>query len=82
MRTQRERLLDVVHVVAFDRHAAKASAEVRVALEKRGQPIGPVDTLIAGTALACQATLVTRNTREFRRVDGLLVEDWFGVPTA
>jgi tRNA(fMet)-specific endonuclease VapC len=33
--------------------------------------------LIAGTAKACNATLVTRNTREFKRVQGLVLEDWY-----
>ena len=38
--------------------------------------IGPNDTLIAAIALANGLTVVTHNTREFRRVPGLLVEDW------
>jgi len=42
-----------------------------------GKPIGPHDVLIAATALAHGATLVTRNLRESRRVKGLLVEDWY-----
>jgi tRNA(fMet)-specific endonuclease VapC len=51
---------------------------VRAVLEGRGTPIGPLDTLIAGTALCHRATLVTHNVKEFTRVDGLVVEDWFG----
>ena len=46
-------------------------------LSKAGTPIGPIDTLIAGTALAHNATLVTHNTAEFSRVDGLVIVDWF-----
>jgi tRNA(fMet)-specific endonuclease VapC len=45
-------------------------------LEKRGTPIGSLDTLIAGHALSLAAVLVTHNTREFRRVNGLKLEDW------
>jgi tRNA(fMet)-specific endonuclease VapC len=41
-----------------------------------GTPIGPHDVLIAGQALARGLVLVTHNTREFRRVPGLVVEDW------
>ena len=37
----------------------------------------PIDTLIAGTAIAARATLVTRNIREFSKAEGLLVEDWY-----
>jgi tRNA(fMet)-specific endonuclease VapC len=50
---------------------------VRATLEQAGTPIGPLDMMIAGTALASQATLVTHNTKEFARIDGLRLEDWF-----
>lgn len=49
---------------------------IRAALEKQGNSIGPLDLLIAAHALSVNATLVTHNTREFRRVPGLKVEDW------
>ena len=42
----------------------------------KGQPIGPNDFLIAAIALANHKTLVTHNTREFSRIEGLLIEDW------
>lgn len=56
--------------------AADHYAEIRWALEQRGEPIGPNDLLIAATVRSIGATLVTRNTSEFARVDGLMVEDW------
>lgn len=49
---------------------------VRAALEAVGKTIGPLDLLIAAHALALEATLVTHNTRQFRRVQDLNVEDW------
>jgi len=49
---------------------------IRAELESKGETIGPLDQLIAAHALALEATLVTHNTREFRRVEGLVVEDW------
>ena len=49
---------------------------VRAALEAVGKTIGPLDLLIAAHALALEATLVTHNTREFRRVQDLNVVDW------
>jgi tRNA(fMet)-specific endonuclease VapC len=49
---------------------------IRSRLESKGLGIGPLDTLIAAQAMALGAILVTHNTREFRRVDGLAVEDW------
>ena len=50
--------------------------EIRADLEKQGRPIGPLDTLIAAHALFLDVPLVTNNTREFARVEGLRVEDW------
>lgn len=67
-------------VHAFDEASADAAARARAQLERLGTPIGNTDTLIAGIALAHQLTLVTRNTREFGRVDGLHVENWFDLP--
>ncbi|MEW8626654.1 MAG: type II toxin-antitoxin system VapC family toxin [Candidatus Thiodiazotropha sp.] len=70
-------LCSIVEILPFDREAAKFSASVRANLEKKGAPIGPYDTLIAGTALAAQGVLVTNNTKEFSRVSKLKLENWF-----
>ena len=69
-------LLASVPVEPFTREDAAHYARLRSALEKRGQGIGPIDTLIAAQALRLGATVVTHNLREFRRVPGLKVEDW------
>ncbi|GMA13781.1 type II toxin-antitoxin system tRNA(fMet)-specific endonuclease VapC [Deinococcus metallilatus] len=66
-----------LEVVPFGPEAAWRYGEVRSALERRGVPIGALDTLIAAHALALDLTLVTHNTREFERVVGLRVENWF-----
>lgn len=55
---------------------ARAAGEVRAHLEATGQAIGAYDTLIAGQARQRGATLVTANTGEFSRVDGLEIEPW------
>jgi tRNA(fMet)-specific endonuclease VapC len=75
--TQFEQLLAEVGVVPFDATVGRRAAELRRSLERRGEGIGPLDTLIAATALAHGATLVTRNVREFGRVPGLDVVNWF-----
>ncbi len=49
---------------------------VRSALERKGKGIGLLDTLIAAHALALGAVLVTHNSREFKRVPQLIIEDW------
>ncbi len=49
---------------------------IRAELERNGQPMGPLDTMIAAHAVSLDVPLVTNNTREFERVKGLRVEDW------
>ena len=74
---QLQQLLSRVNLVPFDGDAALAAATIRVQLERQGTPIGSLDVLIAGTAMAIQATLVTHNVREFSRVSGLAIADWY-----
>lgn len=76
-RGQLDQLLQVVAVLPFGIEQARASAVIRARLEQDGTPIGPMDTLIAGTALAHRGVLVTRNVREFGRVPGLSVQNWY-----
>ncbi len=76
-RRQLDTFLTAAVVLPFDRSVARTAAALRAELERRGQPIGPLDNLIAGTALAHRATLVTRNTREFSRLPNLEIIDWY-----
>ena len=61
----------------LDYPSAKSAAAIKRNLEVAGTPIGHYDLLIAGIAQANNLTLVTRNTREFERVPGLRVENWY-----
>lgn len=70
-------MLSVVNVLAFSEKEARVTAKIRVQLEKKGTPIGSYDYLIAGTTLSNNAVLVTNNTKEFNRVKGLKLENWF-----
>jgi tRNA(fMet)-specific endonuclease VapC len=74
---QLQQLLSRVNLIPFDREAALAAARIRAQLEQQGTPIGSLDVLISGTAIALQATLVTHNVREFSRVPGLAIVDWY-----
>lgn len=71
-----ENFLRPLQVLEYESADAIAYARIREALESKGKPIGPLDTLIAAQAVARDFTLVTNNEREFRRVAGLHVEDW------
>ena len=71
-----EKFLAPLDVLAFDDVAMREYGKVRTHLEKKGTPIGSLDMLIAGHALALDVVLVTNNLREFKRVPGLRLENW------
>jgi len=71
-------LLAGLSQIPFDHAAAQEAARIRFDLESRGLTIGPMDLLIAGTAVSRGAILVTNNTKEFSRVKGLRLADWSG----
>ena len=75
-REQFESFLSVIETLAFDDAVGLRAAELRFKLERAGEGIGPLDTLIAATVLANNGILVTRNTREFSRVSGLNMVNW------
>jgi tRNA(fMet)-specific endonuclease VapC len=77
--TALDRAIETMNVVPFDGAAAEAAARIRTQLEGLGIPIGPIDIQIAGIAMGHDATLVTRNVREFARVDKLVLENWYDV---
>ena len=68
--------LSPFNILPFDESAARTYGTVRSRLEKAGTPIGSMDLMIAAHALSKQLTVVTNNTREFKRVDALVVVDW------
>ena len=67
----------LVNVLPFGIAESRSAAQIRVELEKQGLPIGPYDVLIAATALANNTILITHNQKEFGRIEGLKIEDWF-----
>ena len=67
---------EILEICSFDQQAAVAYGDVRSSLEKRGEVIGPHDLLIAAHALSLDRILVTNNEKEFKRVEGLKVDNW------
>ena len=74
-----ERLLEPYEIVPFDERCARAYARINNELRSAGTPIGHHDTLIAATAVAHEAVLVSNNCKEFDRVKGLRHESWHDV---
>lgn len=73
--SQRE-FLEPLSTLSFDDAAAEHYGRIRAELEIAGTPIGPNDLLIAAIALTHGLIVVTHNTREFSRINGLKIEDW------
>ena len=71
-----EMFLAPLEILPFDADAVRASGELRADLERRGQTIGALDTMIAAHALSLHAVLVTNNKREFSRLEGLQLDNW------
>jgi tRNA(fMet)-specific endonuclease VapC len=63
-------------ILPWDASAAEKATRIRQNLTAKGTLIGGNDIMIAGHALAASCVLVTNNTREFARVEGLWIEDW------
>ena len=71
------KFLSIVDVLPFDSGAAVDYGKICADLRKKGTPIGTMDMLIAAHARAENLIVVTHNTREFERVEGLQLEDWY-----
>lgn len=71
-----KQFLKYIQVLDWSTEQSQEAALVRYELMQLGQPIGHYDTLIAAHARSLKATLVTHNTREFEKVQGLLLQDW------
>jgi tRNA(fMet)-specific endonuclease VapC len=76
LRSLLEALIGSISVLPFTSADASAAATARAGLRRSGRPIGPYDVLLAGCALSRGLVLVTANTGEFERVDGLITENW------
>jgi len=71
-----ENFVSTFEIVPFDEKSCEIYARIRASLEKSGVPIGPMDLLIASISLSNNSILVTNNTKEFRRIKGLKLENW------
>ncbi len=68
--------IDSFLIYDFDKESASHYADIRNNLESKGTIIGSNDLFIAAHAKSINAVLVTNNTREFKRVEELIIEDW------
>ena len=73
---QVEAVLSAMTIRPLESDIERVYASIRVALERKGTPIGAHDMLIAAHARAIDAVCVTDNIAEFKRVPALRVENW------
>lgn len=71
-----EEFIAPLEILTYDEMAERAYGDIRFQLEKYGQPIGPLDLLIAAHALSQDLILITNNDMEFKRIENLKVENW------
>lgn len=71
-----ENFISPLSIVDFTHDAAKKAAHIRNSLRKKGAPIGAYDIQIAAIALSQDMTLLTNNSGEFGRIEGLRLENW------
>ncbi|MEX2185612.1 MAG: type II toxin-antitoxin system VapC family toxin [Pirellulales bacterium] len=67
-----------IRSLPFDSAAAQQYGEIRCDLANRGTMIGANDLIIAAIAMTHGLIVVTHNVSEFKRVNGLAIEDWEG----
>ena len=65
-----------LEIADFDEKAAQEYGAIRAELERAGKPIGSMDMLIGAHAHALGVILVTNNTKHFRRIEELMIENW------
>ncbi|MEP2774724.1 MAG: type II toxin-antitoxin system VapC family toxin [Luteolibacter sp.] len=74
--TKVTRFIASLQILPFDSSCVSLAARINAKLLNQGTPISITDVFIAATALQHQRTLVTNNTKDFRRIGGLTLEDW------
>ena len=70
------RLAEIFPIVGITRSTIEAFTDIKMALDVKGERIEDFDLLIAATALSLNYTLVTNNTKHYKRIEGLQLENW------
>ncbi len=74
-----DEFLSPLEILPYDEIATIIYGDIRLQLEKYGEPFGPLDLLIAAHALSRNLILISNNEKEFKRVKNLKVENWINL---
>lgn len=69
--------VEVLPVYVYDKNCADIQAKIRATAKQNGRQLPFTDSQIAAIAMANNATLVTRNEKDFATIEGLTVINWF-----
>ncbi len=75
-RAKVSRFVATLQILPFDSDCARIAARLNADLLNRGTPVSITDVFITATGLRHKMTVVTNNTKDFRRISGLTLEDW------
>ncbi|MCD4844531.1 MAG: PIN domain-containing protein [Methanosarcinales archaeon] len=68
--------IELVDVLQLNTAVEKKAGEVYANLKKRGEQINDADILIAAIVLKNNGVLITNNTKHFKRIENLKIENW------
>jgi tRNA(fMet)-specific endonuclease VapC len=71
-----EVLLSALFILPFDEVAGRRFGVLKAELEARGEPLDDLDLQIASIAIETNSTLLTNNTKHFKRINGLRLLNW------
>lgn len=71
-----KRFVAPFQIIPFDDKCVINYAQIRLSLEKRGEPVGPNDLVLAAMVMANDGVLITNNTREFKKIRHLRIDNW------
>lgn len=75
-RSKVSRFVATLQILPFDSECARIAARLNADLLNHGKPVSITDVFIAATGLCHKMTVVTNNTKDFRHINGLTLEDW------
>ena len=75
-RSALKRFLSSFNIINFDTRDAEIYGIIRAELERNGNIIGPYDMQLVAQALRWDYIFVTNNTKEFKRINQLKLENW------
>ncbi len=69
-------ILEGQTIISLDKKTAEKAGEIDGQLIKEGKTIGPIDSMIAASAIIRKTKVITRNKKDFENIEGLVIEEY------